>query len=149
MTYKGFKGYMPIVGHLAENGLIIGDEFRQGNVAPLTRNLEFIKHCMSQMPKNKRIKYLRADSAAYQFSIINFCEDNDIQYAIGADLDKAVVGLIEAIPEQDWRPYKTGSYIAETIHSMNKTKKALVVSICRVNVMPSWPSGISLRLCLI
>ena len=39
MTYKGFKGYMPIVGHIAENGLVLGDEFREGNVAPATRNL--------------------------------------------------------------------------------------------------------------
>ena len=30
MTYKGFKGYMPIVGHIAENGLVLGDEFREG-----------------------------------------------------------------------------------------------------------------------
>ncbi|CAD7772396.1 MAG: hypothetical protein KCCBMMGE_00007 [Candidatus Methanoperedenaceae archaeon GB37] len=28
MTYKGFRGYMPIVGHLAENGLVIYAEFR-------------------------------------------------------------------------------------------------------------------------
>jgi len=131
MTYKGFKGYMPIVGHIAENGLVIGDEFREGNVSPLTRNLEFIKHCISQMPENKRIKYLRADSAAYQFSIINFCEDNDIKYAIGADLDKAVVALIECISEQDWRPYKNGSYIAETVHSMNKTEKAFRLIIIK------------------
>jgi hypothetical protein len=34
MTYKGSFGYMPIVGHLAENGLVIGDEFREGNQAP-------------------------------------------------------------------------------------------------------------------
>jgi len=31
MTYKGYPGDMPIVGHLAENGLMIGDEFREGN----------------------------------------------------------------------------------------------------------------------
>ena len=30
MTYKGYTGYMPVVGHLAENGLIVGDEFRRG-----------------------------------------------------------------------------------------------------------------------
>ena len=27
-TYKGEKGYMPMVGHLAEIGLIIGYEFQ-------------------------------------------------------------------------------------------------------------------------
>jgi len=42
MTYKGFKGYMPIVGHIAEDGLALGDEFREGNDAPAARNLEFL-----------------------------------------------------------------------------------------------------------
>jgi len=55
MTYKGFTGYMPIVGHIAENGLVLGDEFREGNMAPAARNLEFIKHCIRQMPTGKRL----------------------------------------------------------------------------------------------
>ncbi len=33
-TYKGFKGYMPLVGHLAENGLVLHHDFREGNEAP-------------------------------------------------------------------------------------------------------------------
>jgi hypothetical protein len=33
-TYKGGIGYMPVIGSVAELGLIIGDEFRDGNVAP-------------------------------------------------------------------------------------------------------------------
>jgi len=53
MTYKGFKGYMPIVGHIAENGLVLGDEFREGNVIPTTRNLAFIKYCIRRMLKEK------------------------------------------------------------------------------------------------
>ncbi len=72
-TYKNFKGYMPMVGHLAENGLVIGDEFREGNVSPSKRNLEFLKHCVKQMPKNKKIKAFRSDSAGYQADIINYC----------------------------------------------------------------------------
>ena len=130
MTYKGFKGYMPIVGHIAENGLVLGDEFREGNVAPATRNLDFIKHCVRQMPKGKSIKFLRSDSAAYQAEIINYCEQNRIQFAIGADLDEAVLDAIRAIPDKDWTPYKNG-YIAETIHSMNKTKEAFRLIVIR------------------
>jgi len=72
MTYKGFRGYMPIVGHIAENGLVVGDEFREGNVGPASRNLAFIKDCAQQMPKGKRITALRSDSAAYQADIINY-----------------------------------------------------------------------------
>ena len=129
-TYKGFKGYMPIVGHIAENGLIIGDEFREGNMAPASRNLEFIQYCEKQMPNGKEIKSLRADSASYQAEIINYCEDNGIQFAIGADLDTAVLTAIKAIPEDDWNPYQNG-YIADTVHSMNKTKKAFRLMVIR------------------
>jgi hypothetical protein len=130
MTYKGFKGYMPMVGHLAENGLIVGDEFREGNESPSARNLSFIKHCARQMPKGKTITALRSDSAAYQAEIINYCEQEGIHFAIGADLDEAVVGAIEAIPKGNWKPYKNGS-IAETIHSMEKTREAFRLIVIR------------------
>jgi len=130
MTYKGCKGYMPIVGHIAENALVLGDEFREGNVAPATRNLYFIKYCARQMPKRKRIAFLRSDSAAYQADIINYCEQNRIQFAIGADCDEAVLKAIGAIPDKDWAPYKNGS-IAETIHAMNKTKEAFRLIVIR------------------
>ena len=102
MTYKGFKDYMPKLGHLAENGLVIGDEFKGGNVVPAARNLEFIKHCIKQMPRGKKIKYLRADSATFQADIINFCEKEGLQFVLGADLDKSVLAAIEKISEKDW-----------------------------------------------
>lgn len=120
-TYKGFKGYMPMVGHIAENSMVLCDEFREGNVSPGTRNLDFIRHCEAQLPKGKRIKYFRSDSAAYQGKIIDYCEDNGIEYAIGADLDEAVVDLINEIPQ--WRDYKDGK-IGETVHTMNKNRHA-------------------------
>jgi len=85
---------MPIVGHIAENGLALGYEFREGNDGPAARNLEFIKHCEGQMPRGKEIKALRADSAAYQADIINYCESKGITFAIGADLDQAVLKII-------------------------------------------------------
>jgi hypothetical protein len=129
-TYKGFKGYMPIVGHISENGLVLGDEFREGNVAPATRNLAFIKHCVRQMPKGKRITALRSDSAAYQAELINYCEENGISFAIGADLDEAVLEAIRSIPDNNWEPYKNG-YIAEIIHSMNNTEKAFRLIVIR------------------
>ena len=130
MTYKGFPGYMPIVGHLAENGLVVGDEFRDGNVSPATRNLAFITYCVRQMPTGKRITALRSDSAAYQAEIINYCEQERIRFAIGADLDQAVLKAIAAIPEHDWKPYQNGS-IAETVHSMEKTEEAFRLIVIR------------------
>lgn len=130
MTYKGYTGYMPIVGHLAENGLVLGDEFRQGNEAPSSGNLEFIKYCAKQLPMGKHIKALRADSAAYQAGIMNYCHDKGIVYAIGADLDQAVVRQIKSLGECDWQVYQNG-FIAETVHSMNKTRQAFRLVVIR------------------
>jgi hypothetical protein len=133
MTYKGERGYMPIVGHLAENGLIIGEEFRQGNDAPAARNLQFIKYCTGQMPAGRRIARLRSDSAAYQADIINWCEEDDsapVLFAIGADLDAGVKAEISSIPAEAWSSYQDG-YIAETVHSMSRTKKAFRLIVIR------------------
>ena len=130
MTYKGFTGYMPMVGHLAENGLVLGDEFRHGNDAPAARNLEFIKYCEHQLPKGKHIKAFRADSAAYQAEIINYCNDNQIEFAIGANLDQAVVRQIKSLGSNDWQAYQNG-FIAQTVHCMNKTKQAFRLVVIR------------------
>jgi Transposase DDE domain group 1 len=130
MTYKGHTGYMPMVGHLVENGLIVEDEFREGNDSPGARNLEFLKYCERQTPKGKKIKVFRSDSAAYQAEVINYCNSHGIQFAIGADLDRAVVKEIGNLQEGDWKPWRNG-YIADTVHCMNKTDKAFHLVVIR------------------
>jgi hypothetical protein len=129
-TYKGERGYMPLVGHLAENGLVVGHEFREGNAAPQAGNREFIEACAAEMPRGKRIARVRSDSAGYQAAIFNWCEDHDATFAIGADLDAAVVAAIGSIPAGAWRPYQDG-WIAQTVHSMNETKTAFRLVVVR------------------
>jgi len=129
-TYKGEKGYMPMVGHIAETGLVIGDEFREGNAAPAAGNLEFLQVCEGAMPKGKRIGAVRADSAAYQAAIFDWCEKTGKVFAIGADQDVAVKTAIAAIPESNWTRFRDGE-IAETVHCMNKTKKAFRLVVMR------------------
>ena len=129
-TYKGEKGYMPMVGHIAELGLVAGHEFREGNTAPAARNLEFMQACERKMPKEKRIAAVRADSAAYQAGIFNWCEETGKVFAIGADQDAAVKAVIAAIPEADWKTFRDGE-IAETVHCMNKTNRAFRLIVVR------------------
>jgi len=61
------------------------------------------------------IKRFRSDSAAYQAKIINYSEEQEIEYSITADQDSAVKKAIEAIPVEDWKPLKgrEGACIAE------------------------------------
>jgi hypothetical protein len=77
-TYRGEKGYMPMVGHIAENGLAIDHEFREGNAAPAAGNLEFLQACEGAMPKGKKITAVRTDSAAYQAKIFSARRMEDV-----------------------------------------------------------------------
>ncbi len=129
-TYKGEKGYMPMVGHLAENGLVIGHEFRAGNAAPASENLEFMQTCERNLPHGKKITAVRADSAAYQAEIFNWCEATGKTFAIGARQDAAIKSAIKIIAESVWVSFQDGE-IAETVHCMNGTKKAFRLIVKR------------------
>jgi len=121
---------MPMVGHIAELGVVAGYEFREGNAAPAARNLEFMQACERNMPKEKKIAAVRADSAAYQAAIFNWCETTGKVFAIGCDQDAAVKAAIAAIAEGDWKTFLDGE-IAETVHCMNKTDKAFRLIVMR------------------
>jgi len=54
-TYKGEQGYTPMIGHLAEAGVVIHDEFREGNIAPATDNLGFIQACEARIQSQCRL----------------------------------------------------------------------------------------------
>ncbi|MDL1955917.1 MAG: hypothetical protein LWW95_02520 [Candidatus Desulfofervidus auxilii] len=92
--------------------------------------MEFIKYCERQIPKGKRIGYLRADAASYQAEIFNYCEQKRIKYAIGAHIDRAVKEAILSIKEDGWRPYEN-RHIAETLHCVEKTKRAFRLIVVR------------------
>ncbi|WP_163053931.1 transposase [Acidithiobacillus ferrooxidans] len=59
-TYKGERGYMPMVGHLAEAEVVIHDDFRAGNVAPASANLDFVKACEARLPKDHTLAAIAA-----------------------------------------------------------------------------------------
>lgn len=122
-TYKHHKGYMPVAGHLAENGLVVAHEFREGNVSPNTRNLEFYELCKKAMPAGKRITAFRADSASYQGKLLDLLHEDHVKYAVGGHLDAATLAAIAVIPAVSWRPYRDG-FVAETAHTMNTMKTA-------------------------
>ena len=132
-TYNGNKGYMPMLGYLYETAVCIYDEFREGNVAPASGQKGFYLECKRRMPVGKRIRYYRADSASYQAALFNQLEEDGVSYAITVDQDKAVKPLIALIAPEAWKaPVKGCGYeLAETVHCMEKTKKAFRLVIKR------------------
>lgn len=132
-TYKKEKGYQPLLGFLFELGLILADEFRDGNVPAGAGALEFVELCQRMMPKGKRIAYYRADSASYQASVVNRCFADHVLFTITADQDRAVKQAIRSIGPGEWQPYERDREIAETVHTMNDTKEAFRLIVQR------WP----------
>lgn len=105
-TYNKNKGFMPMVGHMAETGQIVAVDFRQGNVPPAQDNLAFIKQCQQSFPEGCTLNALRIDAAGYQTSIIEYCDEQGIDYAIRAKTSAAMRAQIEAARDVDWRPLR-------------------------------------------
>jgi hypothetical protein len=123
-TYQGVRGYMPMLGYLFEPGICLFDEFREGNESPGAGHVAFYIDCVERIPEGKRIARFRADSASYQAELINQLEEDDVLWTITADQDAAVRKAVARIPEPAWqKPFPGAEYeIAETVHSMEKTK---------------------------
>ncbi len=102
-TYNKNKGYMPMVGHIAETGQIVATDFRPGNASPARENLECIKYCQQALPKGCVIHALRIDAAGYQAKIIEYCDEHGIEYAIRAKTGAAMQAQIHAAQEEDWQ----------------------------------------------
>jgi hypothetical protein len=140
-TYNHVQGYMPLLGYV--NGICVGQEFRDGNVSPGAGILAFAKRCEAALPEGKRI-YFRSDSAAYQAEVIDYYSRPGRTFTITADQDAAVKQAIKNLPESDWKPYRTAEgiatdrEIAETVHTMNRTKQAFRLIVLRwLNPQPN------------
>jgi hypothetical protein len=103
-TYNKNKGFMPMVGHIAETGQVVAVDFRKGNIPPAQDNLAFIKQCQQSLPQGCALKALRIDAAGYQTKIIQHCDDEGIEYAIRAKTSAAMRAQIEAASDSDWQP---------------------------------------------
>lgn len=132
-TYLGVKGYMPMLGYLFESGICVNDEFREGNESPGADHVAFYLDCVQRMPAGKRIARFRADSASYQAALINELEGDSVLWTITADQDSAVRKLIANIPEAAWKEAFPGAgyELAETVHSMEKTKQSFRLVVKR------------------
>ncbi|MFA7008602.1 MAG: IS1380 family transposase [Elusimicrobiales bacterium] len=128
MTYKGVKGYNPILAWLAGPDIFMGGVFRDGNASPQTHILPLLKYCRKRLPAGTRFKF-RSDSAGYKISVMKYCHDEAIPFTISADINEAVRETIDSIPEKDWRLVIRGEdtfLLAETVYAPDNSKTWLV-----------------------
>ena len=137
-TYKKVKGYMPMVGHIAETGTILAVDFREGNISPKTDNHEFIKQGEDALPDGVRLQLLRADSAAYQGKIIDDAIEREVGFAIRAVMHNSLREEICVIPEDNWQlacnrkgDVIEGEHTCRIQHSMHSNRHAFTVIVQR------------------
>jgi hypothetical protein len=132
MSYKGERGWMPMLAFWAELDLVVNDDFRQGAVSPQGDALNFLKDTVAQLPKTVEQVYVRSDSAWYQAGVLDHCERNGYGFAVTADKDEAVKAALTLINEADWQrinapvdPDDEERYVrewaCESVHTMNES----------------------------
>ncbi len=121
-TYKGFRGYHPLLGGCTQLGLFTGSRFQHGNATPQADLVGFIEECRRNIPKS--FSCVRIDSAGYNEPVISHCVREGLRFSITADHDVAVMEAIHRIPETEWKqgasdgvpaPYQ----VAETVHVLH------------------------------
>jgi len=121
-TYRGTKGYRPIIATLDEIPLIISHSFRQGNETGQV--IEVIKKAYELLPEGKKISLACLDSEFYNTEVIEYLREKDTKFCIVVDKTSSVRDLIKRI--KHWEPFKdrdgiqTEKQIGETVHTMNR-----------------------------
>ena len=106
MTYEGVRGYQPVAVIWAEKDLIVGDEFRDGNV-PAQKDLKrVLEEAISNLPDGVETIRVRSDSAAYNHDVMEYCRNNKHGFAISADMSPELRAEIQRVPERDWVEWK-------------------------------------------
>lgn len=134
-TYKGNYGYQPLLGIIAENGMVVGSDFREGNASPQSGLVELIEQCKRNY--SQEIKIIRSDSAGWQKQIVDYCNENNLGFTISADQTTAVLEAVLSIAEEDWSDavgfdgIKEGYQIAQRKYCFGSKKREVRLVVKR------------------
>src|SRR5271169_4558356 len=120
-TYEGKRGYQPMLAVWAETGLVLADQFRDGNVPAMMAPLNVAQAAFAALPNTVKEYYYRGDSACHESGLVNWLRnekraggpEGEIGFAISARMSEALHAAIQAVPEAEWQPY--GDSLAEEI----------------------------------
>ncbi len=103
VAYDGTRGYQPVVVLWAEQDVILHDEFRAGHVPAGCGNVRVLQQAVAALPPGIPQLRVRADSALYETAVLRWCEDQQIEYAISADLSEQLQAEILRLPARAWQ----------------------------------------------
>lgn len=107
VCYEGYPAYQPMEVVWAETGLVLADEFREGNV-PASRDIERLVDAASgALPAGEWKVRVRSDSAAYEpEGVLDHWHQAGWEFAVSADMSRQLRATIEALPQEEWHAWK-------------------------------------------
>ena len=104
--YTGQRGYHPLLAVAAGTGDVLMSRLREGRSNTARGAAHFLRETVG------RVRYagargqltVRADSGLYTHSIVALCRKTKVRFSITVRQHKSLRKLIEAIPEDAWRP---------------------------------------------
>ena len=116
-TYEGFRGYQPMLVVWAETGLVVADEFRDGNVPASKDIARLVDEGYASLPYREegwRVR-VRSDSAAYDQDVLDHWEGRKWKFAVSADMSKQLRAEIDKLLPQEWHLWEVeeGGFVRE------------------------------------
>jgi len=102
LCYEGFKSFQPIAVCWAETGLVLADEFREGNVPASMDNRRLVDEAYQALPVGAWDIWIRSDSAAYEQGNLDHWDSQGWKFAVSADMSRQLRELVEAVPDDSW-----------------------------------------------
>jgi hypothetical protein len=102
VAYEGTRGYQPLVAVWVEQDLIVGDEFRDGNVPGNKDPLTSVRRAFAALPAWVEKRYFRGDSADYYEPLLKYLVKERITFSISADMSPELRAVCVAVPMETW-----------------------------------------------
>jgi len=116
-TYEGFRGYQPLIVTWAETGMILADQFRDGNVPAskeIGRLVDEAHEALPSRPGGWEVR-VRSDSAAYEEQLLDYWGARGWTFAVSADMSPQLRQEIGNLGPGDWHLWEVevGGFVRE------------------------------------
>jgi hypothetical protein len=106
-TYEGYRGYQPLLVVWAETGLIMADQFRDGNVPASVGIADLVDMAYAALPVRPdgwEVR-VRSDTAGYEEKNLTHWAELGWKFAVGADMTPQLRQAVETIAPADWHEW--------------------------------------------
>jgi Transposase DDE domain group 1 len=143
--YTGVRGYHPLLAVAAGTGDVLMARLREGRANTARGAAHFLTETIGRVRAAGASGQLtmRADSGFYASEVVAVCRRMDVRFSITIRQHRSVRRLIEAIPDEAWRPIPYwipgGADVAETTYTpfaQHKDAKTVRLIVRRVKPTP-------------